>query len=151
VPNNIIPDLGSNFIRADFFCEHKGILLKYASVVHPRANGQVEHANGIILDALKKKIFDNNDKLIGKWIKELPYIVWSLKTWPSQALQGNTSFFMIYGSKVVLHADLAFGPSWLSFKDIAEAEATQLGEIDTLEEQRLNTVIESAHYQQRNL
>jgi hypothetical protein len=35
----------------------------------------------------------------------------------------------------------------LMFKDIVEAEATQLDEIDMLEEERLNTVIQSARYQ----
>jgi hypothetical protein len=58
IPNNIITDLGSNFTSSEFFdfCEQKGIQIKYASVAHPRANGQVERANGMILDALKKKV-----------------------------------------------------------------------------------------------
>jgi ribosome biogenesis protein Nip4 len=43
----------------------------------------VERANGMILDALKKKVFDKSEKLTGKWIKELPYVVWSLRTQPS--------------------------------------------------------------------
>jgi hypothetical protein len=49
----------------------------WASVAHPRANGQVERASGMILDALKKKVFDKSEKLAGKWIRELPYVVWS--------------------------------------------------------------------------
>jgi hypothetical protein len=35
-------------------------------VAHPRANGQVERANGMILDALRKKVFDKSEKLAGK-------------------------------------------------------------------------------------
>jgi hypothetical protein len=35
----------------------------------------VERANGMILEALRKKIFDKNEKFIGKWIGELPYVV----------------------------------------------------------------------------
>jgi hypothetical protein len=69
----------------------------------------VERANGMILEALRKKIFDKNEKHAEKWIKELPYVVWSLRTQPSRALHGNTPFFMVYGSKVVLSADLIFG------------------------------------------
>jgi hypothetical protein len=49
-------------------------------VAHPRANGQVERANGMILEALRKKVFDKNEKFAGKWIRELPYVVWSLRT-----------------------------------------------------------------------
>jgi hypothetical protein len=31
-----------------------------------------------ILEALKKKVFDKSEKLAGKWIRELPYVGWSL-------------------------------------------------------------------------
>lgn len=89
----------------------------------------------MILDALKKKVFDKNGKLARKWIKELPYVVWSLGTQLSRALQGNTPFFMVYRSKVVLPVNLAFRVPRLMFKDIAEVEATLLEEIDTLEEE----------------
>src|SRR5699024_4636138 len=83
-----------------------------------------------------------------KWIRELPYVVWSLRTQPSRALHGNTPFFMVYGSKAVLPADLKFGAPRLIFESIAEAEATRLEDIDVLEEERLNAVIQSARYQQ---
>jgi hypothetical protein len=117
-------------------------------VAHPRANGQVERANGMILEALRKKVFDRSEKLAGKWIRELPYVVWSLRTQPSRALHGNTTFFMVYGSEEVLPADLIFGVPRLTFENIAEAEATRLEDIDVLEEERLNTVIQLARYQQ---
>jgi transposase InsO family protein len=58
IPNSIITDLGSNFTSSEFFdfCEQRSIQIKYASVAHPRANGQVERANGMILEALRKSI-----------------------------------------------------------------------------------------------
>jgi transposase InsO family protein len=104
IPNSIITDLGSNFTSSEFFdfCEQRSIQIKYASVAHPRANGQVERANGMILEALRKKVFDKNEKFAGKWIRELPYVVWSLRTQPSRAPHGNTPFFMVYGSEAVL-------------------------------------------------
>src|SRR5688572_6969954 len=102
----------------------------------------------MILEALRKKVFDKNEKFAGKWIRELPYIVWSLRTQPSRALHGNTPFFMVYGSEAVLPADLKFGAPRLIFENIAEAEATRLEDVDVLEEERLNMVIQSARYQQ---
>jgi hypothetical protein len=102
----------------------------------------------MILEALRNKVFDKSEKLAGKWIRELPYVVWSLRTRPSRALHGNTPFFMVYGSEAVLPADLIFGASRLTFESIAEAEATRLEDIDVLEEERLNTVVQSARYQQ---
>jgi transposase InsO family protein len=135
IPNSIITDLGSNFTSSEFFdfYEQMSIQIKYASVARPRANGQVERANGMILDALRKKVFDKSEKLAGKWIRELPYVVWSLRTQPSWALHGNTPFFMVYGSEAVLPADLIFGAPRLTFKSITEVEATRLEGIDILE------------------
>jgi transposase InsO family protein len=150
ISNSIITDLGSKFTSSEFFdfCKQRSIQIKYASVAHPRANGQVERANGMILEALRKKVFDKNEKFAGKWIRELPYVVWNLRTQPSRALHGNTPFFMVYGSKAVLPVDLRFGAPRLVFKNIAKAEATRLEDIDVLKEERLNTVIQSAIYQQ---
>jgi hypothetical protein len=67
-PNTIITDLGSNFTANQFweFCENSSIKVKYVSVAHPRANGQVERANGLIIDGLKKRLYDANTKKGGK-------------------------------------------------------------------------------------
>jgi transposase InsO family protein len=58
LPHRIITDLGSNFNNHQFweYCENSGIDIRYVSVAHPRANGQVERANGMVLDALKKRL-----------------------------------------------------------------------------------------------
>jgi IS30 family transposase len=51
VPNRIITDLGATFTGFAFwdFCEDNTIEVYYSSVVHPRCNGQVERANGMVL------------------------------------------------------------------------------------------------------
>jgi len=40
VPNSIITDLGTHFTSTTFwdFCDDRGIVIKYVSVAHPRAN-----------------------------------------------------------------------------------------------------------------
>jgi hypothetical protein len=55
---------------------------------------------------------------------------------------------MVYGSEAVMPTDLMFGAPRMVFENIAEAEATWLEDIDVLEEERLNTVIQSARYKQ---
>ena len=67
-PHTIITDLGSNFTSQSFweFCENACIDVKYVSIAHPRANGQVERINGLILDGLKKRVYDENTKKGGK-------------------------------------------------------------------------------------
>jgi IS30 family transposase len=58
LPHRIIIDQGSNFNNHQFweYYENSGIDVRYVSVAHPRANGQVERANGMVLDALKKRL-----------------------------------------------------------------------------------------------
>ena len=67
-PHTIITDLGSNFTSQSFwdFCYNSCIEVKYASVAHPRANIQVERINGLVLDGLKKRLYDANTKKGGK-------------------------------------------------------------------------------------
>jgi hypothetical protein len=107
--NSIITDLGSTFTGADFwdFCDEIPISVKYISVAHPMANGQVEHAKGMILDALKKRLYKNEQKHPGKWLKELPAKVWGLWTQPNRNT-GVSPYFMVFGSEAVLPADVTF-------------------------------------------
>jgi hypothetical protein len=53
LPHRIIIHLGSNFNNHQFweYCENSGIDVRYVSVAHPWANGQVKCANGMVLDA----------------------------------------------------------------------------------------------------
>ena len=77
VPNSIITDNGTNFIGHYFlkFVEGYGIRIDWASVGHPRINGQVERANGLILQGLKPRIFDMLKKFAGCWVEELPAVL----------------------------------------------------------------------------
>jgi hypothetical protein len=106
-PNTIITDLGSNFTANHFweFCENACIEVKYVSVAHPRANGQVERANSTIIVGLKKRLYDENSKKGGKWIHELSYVIWGLRTQPSKTI-GQTPFFLVYGSEAILPTDI---------------------------------------------
>ena len=60
VSNCIITDHGTNFTGKKFldFSDRYDIRIDWASVGHPRTNGQVEHANGMVLQGLKPRIFD---------------------------------------------------------------------------------------------
>jgi transposase InsO family protein len=87
VPNSIITDNGSQFMGRKFleFCDKFHIRVDWAAVAHPQTNGQVERANGMILQGLKPRIFDRLNKSGRKWLQELPAVVWSLRTTPSRA------------------------------------------------------------------
>jgi hypothetical protein len=84
--HRIITSLGSNFNNHLFweYCENRRIDIRYVSVTHTWANGQVERANGMVLDALKKRLHDAANIKGGKWIKDLPNALWGLRTKPTK-------------------------------------------------------------------
>jgi hypothetical protein len=77
VPNSIITDNGSQFTGRKFleFCDKFHIRVDWAAVAHPQTNGQVERANGMILQGLKPRIFDQLNKSGRKWLQELPAVI----------------------------------------------------------------------------
>ncbi|XP_014660180.1 uncharacterized protein LOC106804152 [Setaria italica] len=82
VPNKIITDLGKQFTGSEFwdFSQDNLINVYYSLVAHPCCNSQVEHANGMVLQSLKFRIFDDTSKYATKWPRELPYVIWGLRT-----------------------------------------------------------------------
>ena len=148
-PNTIITDLGSNFHASQFweFCDSNCIDVKYVSVAHPRAHGQVERANGLILDGLKKRPYEENSKKDGKWIYELPHVVWGLRTQPSKAT-GHTPYFLVYGSEAILPADIMWISPRVEFYEEGEADEARQLELDSIEEKRCSALVQSARYLQ---
>jgi transposase InsO family protein len=112
VPNSIITDNGTQFTGRKFldFCEDHHIRMDWAAVAHPMTNGQVERANGMILQGLKPQIYNDLNKFDKQWMKELPSVVWSLRTTSSRAT-GFTSFSLVYGAEAILPTDLEYGSS----------------------------------------
>jgi hypothetical protein len=70
------------------------IKLKFASVAHPKTNGQVEKANGLICNGIKKRLLAPLEKAKHAWVDELPFVLWSLRTTPNAATQ-ETPFFLV--------------------------------------------------------
>jgi transposase InsO family protein len=77
VPNSIITDNGTQFTGRKFldFCEDHHIRVDWAAVAHPMTNGLVERANGMILQGLKPRIYNDLNKFGKRWMKELPSVV----------------------------------------------------------------------------
>jgi IS30 family transposase len=76
VPNRIVTNLGKAFTGSDFedFCQNSLIDVYYSSVAHPWCNGQVERANGMVLQAIKDRIFDDASQYATRWYAELPHV-----------------------------------------------------------------------------
>jgi hypothetical protein len=77
VPNSIITDNDTQFMGKKFlgFCSDHHIRVDWSVVPHLRCNGQVEHANYMILQGLKPRIFNNLNKFDRRWLAELPSVI----------------------------------------------------------------------------
>jgi hypothetical protein len=149
VPNTIITDNGTNFTGKEFldFTDGYGIKIDWASVGHPLRNGQVERTNGMVLQGLKPHIFDQHNKFAGRWVQELPAVLWSLRTTPNRST-GFTLFFLTYGLEAVLPSDLDHGAPRVKTFDLDRAAEVQQDAVDLLDEAREMALVRSASYQQ---
>jgi hypothetical protein len=74
-----------------------GTQAKFSSVYHPQSNGAVERANCLIFSGIKKCLFDQKK---GKWVDELPKVIWSYNTTVSRAA-GFTPFRLLFGTEAM--------------------------------------------------
>jgi transposase InsO family protein len=149
VPNSIITNNGSQFTSRKFmeFCDKFHIRVDWAAVAHPQTNGQMESANGMILQGLKPRIFDWLNKSGRKWLQELPMVVWSLRTTPSRAT-GFTPFFLVHGAEAVLPTDLEYESPRVRGYDEGANQRAREDSLDQLDEARTMALMHSARYQQ---
>jgi hypothetical protein len=119
----------------------------YSSVAHPQCNGQVERANGIVLKALKDRIFDDASNYASRWLAELPHVIWGLRTHVS-SVTGFSPFFLVYDSKAILPSYVTFGAPRIQLYEEGEAEKTHRVDLDSLEEQRVAVVMREARHDQ---
>jgi ribonuclease HI/transposase InsO family protein len=149
IPNSIITDNGTQFTGKKFldFCEDHHIRVDWATVAHPMTNGQVERANGMILQGLNPRIYNDLNKFGKRWIKELPSVVWSLRTTPSRAT-GFSPFFLVYGAEAILPTDLEYGSPRTKAYDDQNNQTSREDSLDQLEEARDVALLHSARYQQ---
>ena len=62
----------------------------------------------MVLQGLKPRIFDRLNKYAGRWVVEVPAILWSLRMTSNRSM-GFTPFFLAYGAKAVFPSDLDHG------------------------------------------
>jgi hypothetical protein len=137
VSHNIITDNGTNFMSKEFknYCGSMGIKLKFAFVAHPKTNGQVEKANDLICNGIKKRLLAPLEKAKHAWVDELPSVLWSLRTTPNAATQ-ETPFFLVHGAKAMLPVEITHeAPRIVAYDETTSTEALK-DDIDTLDEAR---------------
>ena len=99
----------------------------------------------MIIDALKKRLYKENDKAAGRWMKELPAVVWGLQTQPSQNT-GVSPYFMVYGAEAILPYDIMYGSPRVEHFDLSSADHARELEINCTKEKRLDSCLRTARY-----
>jgi hypothetical protein len=115
VPNSIITNNNTQFTREKILdsCDNNNIRVDWATVAQPHTNGQVKHANGMMLRGLKPRILTQEGEdvhawlstRVGKWMVEVPSVLWIMRT-TSNRSTNFTPFFMVYGEEVMLPTEL---------------------------------------------
>ena len=78
-----------------------GIRNRYASPIHPQANGQVEVTNRSLLKIIKTQL----EGAKGIWPDELLSILWAYRT-TVRTPTGETPFRLTYGNEAVIPAEV---------------------------------------------
>jgi hypothetical protein len=112
-------------------------------------NGQVEHTNGLLLQGMKTRMFQDLEAKGKNWHKELPSVLGALRTNVSRATRA-TPFSLVYGAEVVLPPEIYLKSARVvHFNPKDQAKAREL-DANLLEERR-NTVLSNVRRYQAAL
>jgi hypothetical protein len=147
VPKAITIDNATQFDAEAFkeFCDQIDTKIHFASVRHPKSNGLVERANGIIMTRIMKLIFNLPR---GKWPDELIKVVWSHNTTISRSI-GFTPFKLLFGDEAITPEEAKAG----SIRTVALAEDKVDYSVakDAIEGTRLQAVENINKYQAKTI
>jgi hypothetical protein len=104
-------------------------------VYHPQSNGVVERANDIIFIGIKKNIAEQSK---GKWVDELPKVIWSHNTVESRAIKFSP-FNLLYGKEAMTPEEIKFG-SWRTENTTHEDMVATVDIIETVKLQAANNL-----------
>ncbi|XP_057719609.1 uncharacterized protein LOC130934033 [Arachis stenosperma] len=133
IPREIISDNGRQFTdhKLAAFLTNFNIKHHFSSVEHPQTNGQVESANRIILQGLKKKLGDAK----GEWADLIPEVLWSYNT-SIQSATGETPFKLVYGAEALIPVEVSVPTLRTELYDQTSNLQARTAELDLIEEER---------------
>ena len=93
MPHTLITKNGLKFDSKAFrryYCD-LGIRNRFSTPAYPQSNEQAEAINKVIVDGLKKRL----DEAKGKWMDELPHVLWAYRTTPRRSMSETPFFYHI--------------------------------------------------------
>lgn len=126
------------------FCAELNIKNLYSTPRYPQSNGQAEATNKTLLNALKKCL----EKAKGKWVEELPGVLWAYQTTPGRPT-GNTPFALVYRMDAVIPTKIGMPTARTAVQDHRDEEDELSRHLDWADEVREAASVRMAAYQQK--
>jgi hypothetical protein len=124
-----------------------GIHHQPSSAAHLQTNGRVERTNVLILLGMKSRMFHDLEARGRNWHKELPSVLWVLRTIVNRATR-DKPFNLVYKVDVVLPPEIYLQSARVTHFDLEhQVEARELDSI-LLEERRDTALINVQKYQE---
>ena len=79
----------------------------YSTPHYPQSNGLAEVSNKTLLTTLKKRL----DSTKGKWVDELPGVLWAYKT-TARKPAGISPFAITYGMEAIISIEIGMPTIW---------------------------------------
>ena len=146
VPRTLISDNGLQFDSKAFrryYCE-LGILNRSSTPAYSQGNGQAEASNKVIVNGLKKRLDDAK----GKWVKELPHVLWAYRTTPRRSI-GETPFAMTYEAEAMIPLEENFPTLRTNSFTPSDNDELLRESLDLIEGRREIAIIHLAYYHQK--
>ena len=143
IPYTLISDNGLQFDSKTFkrYYWDLGIKNRYSTSAYPQGNGQAKAIKKVIVSGHKKRLDDAK----GKWVEELPYVLWTYWTTPHRSI-GETPFSMTYGAEAVIPLKIGFPTLRTSSFALGSNDGLLEKSLDLIEEQRKNARVHLAYY-----
>ena len=114
---------------------------RYSTPAYPQGNRQAETINKVIVNGIKKRLDDAK----GKWVEELPYVLWTYRITPHRST-GETPFSMTFGAKDVIPLETGFPTLKTSSFSLNSNDNLLERGLDLIEERIENAMVQLAYY-----
>ena len=142
IPKSIVSDNGHSRVYRNF-CHELKIKTLYSTPRYPQSNGLAEASNKTLITALKKQL----DSAKGKWVDELPGVLWAYKT-TARKPTGVSPFAITYGMEAIIPKKIGMPTIRTNTPEQGNTEL-MIKELDTVDELRESAAIRIASYQRR--
>ncbi|KAL0361941.1 UNVERIFIED_CONTAM: hypothetical protein Sradi_3878600 [Sesamum radiatum] len=146
IPQKITTDNGTQFQgrKTKEWCAKWNIKQIFTSVGNPKANGQTEVSNRIILQNLKTKLGLHKRG----WLDELPGVLWAYRT-TTRTSTGETPFSLAYGSEALIPAEVTEPTIRVLRYDENRNEKGRCLDLDLVDEKRKCSKGQAENYKKR--